>query len=330
MTEDLLVGLGRVAESLEFHSADSFSVFGRKHNGAPQVTKPDPDSMLTGPAIEGFATLLYQVLHCRIGDQPFNPVETIQQRWAFATNLSAVNSGTGPWHSDWRLDGIHQDGRMIVSQDGLRIWASREEFRTADDRFVVGEVGELRMPAEYRCMSPGYYTALGDADAGRFPHTVRLYWHLVPAGAERFVRLLTAGLNGAGIPFQLKILDDPSHYHRADAAVLYLPRERLPDATPLLARIYRDTQSFCLDSVSHFCLRLAPGVALAEDPGEPGTSFGLHRSRLLATSFAARAVASRSAADRVAMVTDRLTALGLGLERFHLNAGSPEIAFQLT
>ena len=186
------------------------------------------------------------------------------------------------------------------------------------------------MPAEYLNMYPGWYTALGDAEAGGFPGAIRLYWHLVPAGGEPFVRLVTVSLNDARIPFWLKVLDDPSYYHRTDAAVLYLPRERLPEAIPLLAPIYREIRTSCLDSVSHFCLRLAAGVAWAEDPLEPGTSFGMHRSRLLAAAFADPDVARRSAPDRVSALRDRLSALGYGFERFHLNSGSPEIALHLT
>lgn len=329
MTTHLLAGLAGIVGSLEFHSADCFSTLGRRYNGGPQSAKPAPGSFLNADALAALAMLLYETLHCRVGAMDGSETPDPLEKRIFAARLSDANSGTGPWQGDWTVVGIHPDGRLIVSKDRITIWAHPTQFRAQTDA-CPGTIGELKMPSEYRRMYPGFYAALGDAEAGGFPNAVRLYWHLVPSVAERFVEFVTRALNRAGLPFQLKILDDPTSYRRTDAAVLYLPRETLGDAAELLAAIHREFKRYCRPDTSHYCLRLADGVGLAEDPGDPKTSFGLHRSHLLASILATPDTAGAAPADRIAVVMEQLKARQFDAERFYLNPGSPDIRFRLT
>ena len=56
--------------------------------------------------------------------------------------------------------------------------------------------------------------------------TVRIYWNIQKENATSLMRLLTAELNRNKIPFHFKILNDPTQYPRADAAVT-IPAKRI-------------------------------------------------------------------------------------------------------
>jgi len=329
VSEALRNGLAEILSSLEVHSRDRFSVLGRKFGaweaGDEAAPASDDDAALSSDAQAVMADLLYQVLHCRADgmvttDQATPPAELRD----FLARLSRANSGAGPWHDEWMVERLLSDGRVVVSKGGIRFWADPGEFRCADT-VRPGVVGQLRMPAEYRRLYPGYFAVLGDADSGGPGETIRLYWNLEAAGAERLVELFTRELNRIPLAFQLKVLSDPARFHRTDAAVLYLPREALRRSADLLELLYREVKTHCREEVSSYCLALAPGVGVAEDPGIPKTSFGLHRSGLLARAVAAPEVATAQPADRLPRLIEWLVEQGYPLSRFHLSPGSPEI-----
>ena len=69
---------------------------------------------------------------------------------------------------------------------------------------------------------------------------------------------------------------------------------------------------------------MAPGVGLAEDPGD-GSSFGEHRGRLLAVILTdPEWSALDSMAERMAFVSSRLARDGYDLDRIYLNPGSQD------
>jgi hypothetical protein len=76
--------------------------------------------------------------------------------------------------------------------------------------------------------------------------------------------------------------------------------------------------------VSLLVKRLAPGVGLAEDPGD-GSSFGEHRCRLLAAIVTDPEWSGcDSDAEREALLTTRLAADGYTLDRIYLDPGSSD------
>ena len=78
------------------------------------------------------------------------------------------------------------------------------------------------------------------------------------------------------------------------------------------------------ETVPALTLRLAPGLAFAEDPGG-GESYGAHRCRLITeavlTAWDARE--SRSS-ERLRHVTERFRRGGVDLARPYLGPGSPD------
>ena len=277
-------------------SPNSFTLMGKKEEGTV--------------LLEALAESLYAHLHCRM------PLESDAvpafASWAgtrdFVEGLSEANSGSGTWQDGWTVRAVAPAGALVVERRGVRYWMGKEEYRSVGDP-PVGEIVAVRLPKEYREMVPGFYLALGDADDVRETSPiVRVYWNVAARAAVALVEALTRGLNQVGIPFQLKVLTEPLRYDRVDPAVLYLPRADYPRSLPVLAAVYQRLGSWIRSPVSLMVKQIAPGVGLAEDPGD-GSSYGEHRSRLLAGLVIEERLGS-------------LESLGYRLDALYLNPGS--------
>jgi HopA1 effector protein family len=274
------------------------------------------------PGVEP-AEALYSALHCRVSTA--GSPDTGFTNWTgardFADRLSAANGGVGTWQRGWTGHGVEADGRIVVERHGVRFRVVPEEYRPG-----AGEgAAAVRIPKEHFELIPGFYLAHGDADDTRDDgHTIRLYWHIAPTGAERLVGLTTLLLNRSGIGFQLKLVSEPLRYDRTDPAVLYLARPDYPRAEPVLRKIHHEMKGWLRSTVSLLVKPMAPGVGLAEDPGD-GSSFGEHRCRLLAGILTSQGWSEAgSDSEREALLVAGLAAQGYALDRIHLNPGSSD------
>jgi hypothetical protein len=182
------------------------------------------------------------------------------------------------------------------------------------------------MPNELRKLSPGFYMVLGDAgfETERPLPIVRFYWHLSSAAAPRLVHALTSRINAAGLPFRAKVVNDPVRYTRCDAGVLYVHGHDYDEIAPIVRATYRELASGLRPATPAFAKPLAPGLAVAEDPGD-GDSFGMHRARLLAEGIVA--AHERGAVDvpsAVDVVAERFAQAGLDLDTPYVNPGSAD------
>ncbi len=239
--------------------------------------------------------------------------------------LSRANCGHGTWQPGWRIRRIADDGGVAVEKYGVRFHVAAEGVRCSREKAAPGKRCRVRIPAEMRALLPGFVVIWGDADVAEpeaIPWLVRCYWHLRPAGAARWVGVLTAGLNRRGIPFSLKTLSDPRSYRRADSGVLYLEPEHYPAARAAIRRCHREVREELRPEVPRLTVRLAPGLGVAEGPAG-GDSFGQHRCRLIAAAVVrAFETGRRSAAARADAVAAAFRAAGLDPERPHLAPGS--------
>lgn len=142
-------------------------------------------------------------------------------RLPFVAGLSAANTGSGYWAAGWTVLRNGDDGDVVVQRRGLELTVTSGDCSEPPE---PGRAVSLRFPNELRSMSPGFYVACGDRlPAEDTPHAlVRLYWNRRESGAVPFVRLATSRLNGAGVPFRLKVVNDPRGFTRCDAAVVCL------------------------------------------------------------------------------------------------------------
>jgi hypothetical protein len=238
---------------------------------------------------------------------------------ALSHELVGANEGTGFLEAGWRV--VAADGeRWIVQRADLRLWVTAGDIETAADPLGIGDAVALRHPGDLPALSPGFYIARSDrVFSPTGPRALdRVYLDLRREGTVPFIREATRRLNGAGLAFTAKVVDDPGGFDRRDAAVLYFERRDRDRALEAADDLARALAPFLDDGAPAMTLPLAPGVAFAEDPGT-AESFGAHRCLLIAE--AAVTAAERGLErldDRLDLVRERFEQAGTTLDAPHL------------
>jgi hypothetical protein len=112
---------------------------------------------------------------------------------------------------------------------------------------------------------------------------LRLYWSVRPAHVARLIETLTANLD-FGAPWALKAPLLAERLQHPDAVVLYVAASAWEQLQPAIATSIRRSASSLRDEPPALTLVVAPGVGLAEDPGDE--SFGTQRCRVIAEGLA--------------------------------------------
>jgi hypothetical protein len=242
----------------------------------------------------------------------------------FVEALSAANCGAGCWEPGWSVAAV-SNGSVSVERGGLTLMTPREACREeAGHRVEAGAPVRIRFPKELLRLSPGFYMALGDAALAPDDAVVRLYWHVVADGAVEFVRTATRVLNEAAVPARLKVVNDPRRYDRCDAAVVYIRGDDYPRAQSAVRELLGRVGPRLAPTTPALTKPLAPGLAVAEDPGR-GESFGLNRCEAIAEGIVRAHERGRQSGDeRMATVAEALEQAGIDLDAPYLNAGSED------
>lgn len=205
--------------------------------------------------------------------------------------LSAANTGKDSWDDGWEIVAVGGAGRVAAKRhESVRnFWPG--EFLTLEGPELPPRAGmHLRafFPRESTTMQPGFYFAFGSSPEEDFdaPSMVRFYWAVKSTGAALLTGELTGALNRLRVPFRFKTGAEAHSYGRLDAAVLYVHKRFYQIAARLVAPVYERVRGALMPGAPIFTKRLAPGLALAEDPGT-GESFGMQRCRLLAGAILA-------------------------------------------
>jgi HopA1 effector protein family len=265
--------------------------------------------------VSSLAEELYWSFYCR-GEPVSARREDAEQVSAdpmLVAALSGANTGRGSWDRGWTVERI-DDGEAVVATPRLRARVPTVDCSAAAGVRLGAEVS-VRLPKELPSLSPGFYTAVGDAPAD-FASTpaVRVYWHVTRTGAPALVRVLTSRLNTADVPFRLKVADHQSRFERCDAAILYLPVDAFSALRERLLEVASELTVYLRPRVPAFTLELTAGVGLAEDDGG-GESFGAHRCALLAEAIVrAHAQGLSHVGERVGAVRARFAEDGVQLE----------------
>jgi HopA1 effector protein family len=312
-----------------FYSPVAFSCFGKE----PPRLSPRIQRAMTPQTVRNY--ILYQ-LQSHLYNEFYIHDSTSGVGWsnrsgdetaAFVDRLSVANSGLGCWEGGWEVLESDAD-KTVVRKAGLSLWARRADcMAPSGSAFERDTKVRLRLPKELRSLSPGYYMALSDQGdvSSEVRQIIRIYWNLRAEGAAMFVAASTALLNTAGLFFKLKVLNDPGGYGRCDAGVLYLGKGDYTAATPFLHRVYSQIATHLKGHTPKFTKQLAPGVGLAEDPGQE-ESFGQNRSRILASGILhAHEQGARSLAERLNIVAGYFSSQGVCLDQPFLNADSADL-----
>lgn len=165
---------------------------------------------------------------------------------------------------------------------------------------------------------PSFVVSAGSPDRA----AASCFLHLQPGTApDLFARVVTA-LDGYGLGFRAELAGDPDACLRTDSAVITVGRDDVPALARVVLRLGERAPFALAPSVPAFTRQIAPGIALADQPGA-GTSFGRHRCRLVAAGLVA-AGHGAGPAERRGAVLATLRAAGLDPAALHLNPGRAE------
>jgi hypothetical protein len=319
-------------EAVRVHSSKSYSWLGQRALSLPSVV---------AKAVEGDAArdylrhALQQHLYrrwYRLGgtasaDAADAGTHAIALPTPFLAALSKANLGRGPYESGWHVHAIDGDF-IVVQRDGLLLWARPDEIVSVDGATPnLAAPVAVHLPKELLRALPGFYLALGDNELpppGKEP-IVRLYWNIPVNAAPLLMESVTTKLNEAGVPFRCKMMSAPDAYVCCDAAVLYIPKRYYTFVEELIVAIHRGLRTSMGDVVPALTKQLAPGLGLAEDPGN-GDSFGMHRCDLVAEGIIrAREHRQRSMRKRLTSVITCFNEAGIDCNHPYLNPGSVDI-----
>jgi hypothetical protein len=285
---------------------------------------------LTPEATRGFLRYqLQQTLYSQFYTKGAPLPHSDTPEWAredpgFAAELAAANQGKGSVETGWTARGVRA-GRVVVERQGLTLEVPPEACVPPISEPLASAVEiSLCVPSARPNLSPGYFLVIGDAPMSQGDGLIRLYWHLKPGGAARWLQSATTALNARNLPFHLKVLHSPQLFTRCDAGVLYLPRSAFGAAQPALKDIYAHVETELRSEAPALTKYLAPGLGFAESP--TGESFGLHRCQLIADGLVRSRTEGRTdAAGRLDCVLTCWADAGLDVERPYLNPGSQDV-----
>ncbi|MEA2438403.1 MAG: hypothetical protein QOF65_2959 [Thermoleophilaceae bacterium] len=317
--------------AVEVVSATSHAWFGVRSPGIPaEVEGLMSPRTARASLVYELQMRLYADFYCAGGARPplHSPAtDALPGASPFVQDLSAANAGTGAREPGWTVTG-EDSGALVVARGGLSLWVAPADVHPTNGAKVApGAAVGVLMPKELLRLSPGFYMALGDAEFpvdGSAP-VVRFYWNLRSDGAVVLIGELTRRLNAQGLAFRLKVVSEPGRYSRCDAGVLYVLRSDYEHVARVVSTAYQAVASSLKPAIPALTKPLAPGLALAEDPTEQMTSFGMSRCELLAEAIARAAeLGARDPAQRMRVVDERFAEAGMSLDAPYLNPGSTD------
>jgi hypothetical protein len=243
------------------------------------------------------------------------------------TQLHANNTGVGYFDPGWHLIKQEVDGSLAVMKDGLMLHLNREQHLLAEEQMAVeGDVVSVRMPKNL--IQHGFYVAVSNVGPS-IDGTAEIYFNINSEGAFYLMENLTDELNRVAIPFTLKALYNPSEYECCDPLTLRFSRDNYTSIREILQSVYIDGSLYFQPETPLFTKRLAPGLALAEEPEDTRSgaeNFGQNRCLVIADGLLeARQQGDETAEGRMKAILYHLSLHKISLERPYLNPHSEDI-----
>ncbi|WP_447403016.1 lanthionine synthetase LanC family protein (plasmid) [Lysinibacillus sp. fkY74-1] len=323
--------IAAVIKSTIFHSPTTYSWFSKS---SPQLP-PDVSHNFTHQDARNYLLFmlrsqLYKEFYCKgfaILNREENKDIRVNHATTFINELSSANFGKGYLEDGWELLDSERD-KMVIRKGDLKLWVNPEDCLFPKlNGLPSNKRLSLKFPKEFLGLTTGFYLAKSNIPLpeDESQNLVRIYWNIKPEGAIILMRKLTLILNQAKLPFKLKVLNDPAHYNRCDAAVLYIQKSHYKDVSNILCEIYPKISIYLKKGVPALTKLLAPGLGLAEEPSK-GKSFGVHRCKLLAEGMLlAYEQRKESIDERLQVVEEHFAVEGISLKKPFLNADSRDI-----
>jgi HopA1 effector protein family len=246
----------------------------------------------------------------------------------FYERLHTQNFGNGYFDPGWQVLRQEQDGLFAVQKNGLTLHVSRERHLQPSDQPVgIGDKVAVHLPNNQ--IEQGCYIALSNVGPVEpdYNQIVNFYFNLRPKDVGLLMGSLTAALNALNIPFMFKVPYDPEDCDRPDAGVLCIYKMHCATVYPTLQTLYESLQPSFRPEVPLFTKRLAPGLALAEQPTDvitPHETFGLHRFQAIAQGLIVGWRQDLSPRETLQSVLQSFTEHHIDPRHPYLNAGSED------
>jgi len=239
--------------------------------------------------------------------------------------LHIANPGTGRRERGWRfVAGAIRVGAIVAEKDGLSVTVAEADAETVSGEPVSeGCELSLRLPAGAMSISPGFYVAYSNACLDYARPLTRIYLNVTPAGGPWLLHSLCTALNEACFPFDLKVASEGTSYHRADVAVLYVPRVLAMSSLETVRNVIASSPGALRPIVPALVHKVSDGIGVADCPSS-GESFGLDRCRIIAAALVS-ARGRHNGDERLGAVAAAFEAEGLSLARPHLGPRQEEI-----
>lgn len=323
--------LARIVEAVVIDSPAAFTFAGRASSG---IAMPIMGLHLTPEMPPLMNELVMQLYHqCfanRFTGQAGSdelPRAASDPEWV--DSLARANQSRERWEDGWQVMHDMPNGHVVAKRGKTgRTLAPGEFINLSGSGMALspGAVVRVYVPRESRTVQPGYYFAFGETlpDSSDEISVVRFYWNVSADGAPPLLQSISGDLNRWEVPFRFKTPSHRDMFARTDSAVLYTPRRYAQFTRGLVLEIQSRIQPLLRDDVPLFTLRLAPGLAFAEDPGTQ-ESFGMCRSRMLAQGiWLAHVQGARGTGERLKVVRQEFQSQGISLSRPFLKAGSAD------
>jgi HopA1 effector protein family len=297
--------------------------------GGEVARVPDPLVLFQMNAAAFASSPMLALLQMQVYSKIYSRSGTATMGDDLTPQLSAANCGAERWEDGWSVVAGVPGGMLTATRDDLTANLLPNQYVTPDGGSLPpGTRLVALMAKEAPRWQEGFYYALSEVpiDARLESRQMRVYFHIAEDGAVPLVAAISELLNAWRVPFRFKVLNRSGMFVRADAAVLFAPKRYAPVIGRLLPRIIERVKPHLREETPLMALRVARGVAIAEDPATAGDSFGTHRSRLVAQAvYNAYQRGTQVADARLAALEELFRANGLELERPYLNAGSADL-----
>jgi hypothetical protein len=283
------------------------------------------------PFLGELSSVVYQHCYCRRfrGRMENDPASKEQGNGEWIAALTRANQSRERWEDGWQVLHTTANGHVAAKRGGITRMLAPGEFVNLSGSGVVlapGTTVRVYVPRESLTSQPGYYFMFGEnlPDSSDESSIVRFYWNISPEGVPQLLQLLSGELNRWQVPFRFKTRSQQTSVRRSDGAVLYTSRRHADFTYKIVSEICRRLERLLIDEVPLFTLRLAPGLAFAEDPGSQ-ESFGMSRCRMLAEGiWSAYKKNAKQTFERLECVEEWFSSVGISLDHPWLNAGSAD------
>lgn len=283
-----------------------------------------PNEDLGDPLVHGLTERLYARYYCRRRNVPD---ERARAATDLLPRLAAANASSEGWDPGWELVSRDDKDTVVARSAGRSRLAKAGEYRLEESHDPEARPRlSLHRRRDDVTLQADYYYAYGESLGDRYEELVdaRLYLNVESGSAIDWTRRTTTLLNAYGVPFTFKILRHAAGYERVDTCIVYLPRRHAGFVAALIADAAQAAGGL-RPATPVFARRIAPGIALADNPAG-GTSFGLHRMRIVAEALVATwrngAAGSR---ERLRAIAAHFRAAGIEPRRPWLNPGNADI-----